>query len=118
MLSAGSSIVPWRFFALAYAISWCLWGLALLHVFAGLSIPAVELVTYAGAFGPCGAALVCAGRPARRQLLRGMLASRQSWVKYLMALLLMPGSMLAARVLSRRPLISPGSPPIQPVVVG
>ncbi len=116
----GIAIVPWPFFALAYGISWCLWGLAFFHALLGLQPPAVGLLTYAGAFGPCLAAIACSafeGRPAVGRLFRGMLAVRRPWNCYAIALLLMPGAMIAARLLSRRPLVSPAAPPAYPMVL-
>jgi uncharacterized protein len=117
-----ASAIPWRFFALAYGISWFVWALALLHALRGTKIPAVQLLPYAGAFGPCIAAMVCAGvegRPAVGRLLRGMLAVCQNWRWYVMALFVMPACMALANILSGRPMMDSGVPPVptQPVVL-
>ncbi len=106
--------VPWRFFSLAYAISWFLWGLALLHAFGGTSVPGAQLLPYVGAFGPCIAAIVCTGvegSAAMGLLLRGMLAAHQNWVWYVVALLLMPACMMLANVFSGRPMMNAGRSP-------
>src|ERR1019366_9477172 len=95
---------------------------ALLHAFGGTKVPAVQVLPYAGAFGPCIAAMACAGvegRAAVGRLLRGILAARQSWIWYVVALFLMPACMMLAKVLSGRPMMDPGTPPVpmQPVVL-
>ena len=46
-----------------------------------------------------------------------MLAVRRPWNCYAIALLLMPAAMLAARLISRRPLLSPAAPPPIPMVL-
>jgi len=117
-----ATAVPWRFFSLAYAVSWFLWGLALLQALGGMSVPGAQLLPYAGAFGPCIAAIVCTsveGRAAMKRLLCGMLAARQSWIGYVVALFLMPASMTLATVFSGRPRMNAGTPPVpmQPVVL-
>jgi membrane protease YdiL (CAAX protease family) len=99
-----------------------MWALALLHAFGGTKVPAVQVLPYAGAFGPCIAAMACAGvegRAAVGRLLRGILAARQSWIWYVVALFLMPACMMLAKVLSGRPMMDPGTPPVpmQPVVL-
>jgi hypothetical protein len=38
-------VVSWRFFSLAYVISWFLWGLALLQAFRGMSVPGAQLLS-------------------------------------------------------------------------
>lgn len=99
-----------------------MWALALLHAFRGTEVPAVQVLPYAGVFGPCIAAMVCAGlegRAAVGRLLRGMLAARQNWIKYVVVLFLMPVCMMLARVLSGQPMMGPSPPPVpmQPVVL-
>lgn len=114
--------VPWRFFALAYGISWFMWGLALLHAFRGARIPAVQLLPYAGVFGPCIAAITCAGFEGRAtvgRLLRGMLTTRQNWMWYVVVLFLMPACMTLAKMFSGRPMMVPSTSPVpmQPAVL-
>jgi membrane protease YdiL (CAAX protease family) len=115
-------LVSWRFFFMAYAISWFLWGLALLQAFRGMSVPGAQLIVIAGAFGPCVAAIVCTGvegRAAMQRLLRSMVAARQSWIWYVVALFLMPASMTLANMFSGRPWMNAGTPPapMQPVAL-
>ncbi len=114
--------VLWRFFALAFGISWSLWALALLHTLGGTNVPAGQVLPYAGVFGPCIAAMLCAGvegRAAVGRLLRGILAARQNWIWYAVALFLMPACMTLAKVLSGRPMMDSSTPPVpmQPVVL-
>ncbi len=91
--------IPWQFFALAYAISWAMWGTVLLCNNGLIDVPGAGALVYAGAFGPCIAGMVCAyveGRARNvKNLLQGILAVRQTWKSYAFALLLLPGLMAA-----------------------
>ncbi|MBN2321196.1 MAG: CPBP family intramembrane metalloprotease [Acidobacteria bacterium] len=115
--------IPWQFFALAYAISWAMWGIVLLHNNGLLEVPGADALVYAGAFGPCIAGLVCAyveGRaPSIRNLLRGILAVRQTWQSFGFTLLLLPGLMAAGTWVGARFgfHLPPVSVPMNPLVL-
>ncbi|MBN1566299.1 MAG: CPBP family intramembrane metalloprotease [Acidobacteria bacterium] len=113
--------IPWQFFALAYAISWAMWGTVLLRNSGLIEVPGADALVYAGAFGPCIAGLVCAYVEGRarslRNLLRGILAVRQTWQSYGFALLLLPGLMAAGTWVGARFgfHLSPASVPMNPL---
>ena len=115
--AAATSAFPLKFFVLAFALTWFLWGLQLLVV-RGV-IPTLPGLQVLGTFGPMVAAVVVVAQEDRRAGLRSLLGRVARWhvapVWYGVALLGPPVLTLAAIALH---VVLGGQPPTLLALVG